>query len=604
MADVYLAVSRVTPGFERLAVIKRLRADLLVEDDDNPQDAAHFIAMFRDEARLAILLKHANIVHTYDVFEDKDKLYLVMEYIEGQSLSAIQRLLAKTSRKLPVDQAAVVIAEILGGLHYAHELKDYSGQPLNIVHRDVSPQNILVGYDGTIKLVDFGVAKVNFRSTQTRAGTMKGKARYMAPEQVTNKGVDRRADVYSAGVMLWELVAGKKLVNGANMYEQLVNVLKTPSPPLSSIVPDVDPALEAIVAKALSREPGDRFDTAAQMQDALRAFVSRTTGARGEDVGGFVAKEFETQRAQISKVIGERMSAEQADSGTRPLESEASAIAVFVELDQADEHVLSSGGGANSHSGSGSGSRSYGYHDSTGPASGSGSRSVPSAAMPTTTQVSGVPPHFSVAPAVPPVPEAQEERKKPVPWLMIGAAAALVLVAFGGGALMTRKPAESTVIGPASSPTPSPPTPVVATVVPTAVAPAPKETASKPPEPPVTATVARPAPVAAPPPPARPAYAWSPPPPAPRPAPPKEDSTAASSSATEAPGFLTMDTYPWTRVSVDGKVVGSTPLVHFALAPGVHSVAMDNPAENVHQSTSVVIKSGETISKRLAFDAK
>lgn len=302
MADVYLAVSSENPDVEHLVVLKRLRTDLV--NDDSPHRASHFVEMFRDEARLAIKLTHANIVHAYDLFEVQSEQYLVMEYIEGQSLSAVLRQLDKTGgRKLPVDLAAVTIAALLGGLHYAHELEDPRGEPLRIVHQDVSPQNVLLGYDGAIKLVDFGVAKASSHSTQTRAGTIKGKARYMAPEQVTNQGVDRRADVYSAGVMLWELVSGTKLVGGDNIYEQLINVLKTKSPPLSSIVPDVDPELEAIVAKALSREASDRFETAAAMQEALHAFLRRSSSASAEDVGILVSKEFATQRERVSLAI-------------------------------------------------------------------------------------------------------------------------------------------------------------------------------------------------------------------------------------------------------------------------------------------------------------
>ena len=598
MADVYLAVSRVTPGFERLAVIKRLRADLLVEDEENPQDAAHFIAMFRDEARLAMLLKHGNIVHTYDVFEDNDKLYLVMEYLEGHSLATVQRELAKTGRKLPVDLAAVVVSELLNGLHYAHELQDYGGQPLNIVHRDVSPQNVLLGYEGTIKLFDFGVAKASFRSTQTRAGTMKGKARYMAPEQVMSKEVDRRADVYSAGVMLWELVSGRKLVNGANMFEQLVNVLKTPPPPLSTIIPDIDPALDAIVAKALEREPADRFETAAAMREALLAFVSRTSTARAEDLGVLVSEVFQKQRAHVASVIRTRMAAEGPGAASAIDESEADVI--FVELDE--ERGLASGVG-----GSVSGSRSV---NSTSTAS-----VVSSGIGIGSTQVSGVVPQLlpSSVMTAPPAPEKQ--RKPAAAPFVIGAVALIVIAAFVFGRSMQQK-------NPAVAATPSatgagvlaPSLPssgvtgAATTAAPVVVAapPAPRE-------PPVTAETAptlRPAPVGAAP---RPVVAWAPAPHvAPRPAAPKDDSPAATTApaaaaggaSNDAPGFLTMDTYPWTKVSVDGKPVGSTPLVRISLSPGPHSVSMENPGENVHQATTVVIKSGETVSKRLAFDPK
>jgi len=617
MADVYLAVSRVTPGFERLAVIKRLRADLLVDDDENPQDAAHFVAMFRDEARLAILLKHANIVHTYDVFEDEDKLYLVMEYIEGQSLTTVARELAKEGRRLTPEHAAVVTAEILAGLHYAHELKDYAGEPLNIVHRDVSPQNVLLGYDGSIKLVDFGVAKVSFRTTQTRAGTMKGKARYMAPEQVVNKNVDRRADVYSAGVMLWELLAGKKLVSGANMFEQLVNVLKTPPPRLSSVVPEIDPRLDAIVAKALEREPDDRFTTAQDMRDALLEFLGRGGAARPEDVGNLVSEVCRAQRERTAAVIKERMATEGTPSETRPADTNEAA---FVELDEADargifsDRSISGSRPVDPASGSGSGSTSVPMLAGT-----SSTSTMPSAGTSEKPArvPSGQPPASAPASVTSPSPGAEAPPpNKSRPTALVVAAVLLLgagVVVGGslargggksgppaGGEAAGDLPAARTSIGPAPTAAPTtPPTPTAVAPVPTTSTAITATTPPPAPEPPRDVTVRR-----APPQPAAPPARVAPATPAVAAPPPTTKSADGPppSSAVEAPGFLTIDTYPWTKVSVDGRPVGSTPVVRVSLPPGTHTVVMENPGENVRESTTVTIKSGETVSKRLAFD--
>ena len=304
MADVYLAVSRTTSGLEKLAVIKRLRPDI----GDDPEEVAHFKGMFWDEAKLAMLLNHSNVVHTHDAYEESGALCLVMEYIEGQSLNKVQKELARRGRKLTPAQAALIMSEILAGLHYAHELKSLSGEKLSIVHRDVSPQNILLGYDGNIKLVDFGVAMASTRSTETRAGTLKGKARYMAPEQVLNQGtLDRRADIYAAGVVLWELIANRKMVAGTNMVEQLVNVLKSEPERLSTIVPDVDPEMEAIVHKALAREPDDRYETAHAMREALLAFANRSGETRTIDIGAIVTELFAKKRDEIASIVRERL---------------------------------------------------------------------------------------------------------------------------------------------------------------------------------------------------------------------------------------------------------------------------------------------------------
>jgi serine/threonine-protein kinase len=204
MANVYLTATRgALGGFQKLMVIKLLRADLAEEQE--------FRQMFLSEARLAARLNHPNVVQTYDVGDDAGRYYLAMEFVDGQTLESVRRA-PDASTFFPPRMQLQVLVHVLAGLHYAHELADYDGKPLNVVHRDVTPSNILLGYDGRVKLVDFGVAKALDSGTQTRAGVVKGKTGYMAPEAFTDSGhVDRRADIYSVGVLIWETLIGRRM---------------------------------------------------------------------------------------------------------------------------------------------------------------------------------------------------------------------------------------------------------------------------------------------------------------------------------------------------------------------------------------------------------
>ena len=203
MADVHLAVSVAeATRFQKLLVVKLLKPELGAEPE--------FIEMFLDEARLAARLNHPNVVHTLEVAQDRGRYFIAMEYLEGQPLNRILRS-AEAMSGLDMATRLTLLLRALAGLDYAHELVDYDGTPLNVVHRDVSPGNILVGYDGQIKITDFGIAKARDSTIETRVGVFKGKTSYMAPEQAKPGSVDRRADVYSAGVILWELIVGRRM---------------------------------------------------------------------------------------------------------------------------------------------------------------------------------------------------------------------------------------------------------------------------------------------------------------------------------------------------------------------------------------------------------
>ncbi|HEU4537664.1 MAG TPA: serine/threonine-protein kinase, partial [Polyangiaceae bacterium] len=307
MSEVLLASVQSTRGVGKLSVIKRLRPDLSGGDRpslDGGAAAQHFASMFLEEARITCRLNHPNIVHTYEVGEEAGELCIVMEYIEGESLHAVYRRLIKLGRTMPPALAARVMSEVLAGLHYAHELCDYGGAPLNIVHRDVSPHNVMVGYQGAVKLLDFGIAKASSREIQTEVGVLKGKVHYMAPEQAQSKGVDRRADVFAAGVVLWELLTLRRLVQGDTPVASWFSLLNDPFPAPSSLVEGLDPRLDAIVMRALERDPAARYPSALALREALEHYIASTGEPVGvEHVSRFVGELFAATRDERARQI-------------------------------------------------------------------------------------------------------------------------------------------------------------------------------------------------------------------------------------------------------------------------------------------------------------
>ncbi len=266
MASVHFGRMVGSAGFARTVAIKRLHPHLARDPE--------FTTMFLDEARLAARVQHPNVVPTIDVVSLDGELLLVMEYVRGESLS---RLLIKghEAKVVPPLRALVsIFAQALYGLHAAHEAKGEDGKQLEIVHRDVSPQNILVGADGVARVVDFGVAKAASRAHSTRDGKIKGKLAYMSPEQIRREKVDRRADVYAVGVVMWEALAGRRLFVADDAVAVLDAVLMSPVPDLKKIKPDVPDALAAIVHKALSRENKDRFTTALEMAAEIESVTA------------------------------------------------------------------------------------------------------------------------------------------------------------------------------------------------------------------------------------------------------------------------------------------------------------------------------------------
>ncbi len=273
-AEIYLARMAGVAGFEKFVVIKCLHEHLA--------DDAEFVGMFLDEARLSAQLGHSNIVQTTTLGEAEGRYYIVMEYLPGLSLSFIARHATQRlpERRLPADIILIIIAQACSGLHYAHQRKDASGRPLNIVHRDVSPQNLVVSFDGIVKLVDFGIAKAEMRDTHTKSGTIKGKFAYMSPEQCMAGTVDRRTDIFALGIVMHELLTGNRLFKRASTYETYRAIIDSEPPPPSHFHHHLDPFLDEIVMRALRRNPDDRYPTA----DAFGETLANELHRRGKAV--------------------------------------------------------------------------------------------------------------------------------------------------------------------------------------------------------------------------------------------------------------------------------------------------------------------------------
>jgi len=263
MATVHLGKTRGPFGFSSTVAIKRLHPHLARDPE--------FVAMFLDEARLASRVRHPNVVPVLDVFAEDGDLSLVMEYVEGESLAQLCRHAALAQAEIPVAIAVAITASILHGLHAAHEARDEQGALLGLVHRDVSPQNVIVGTDGVVRLIDFGIAKAAGRRTASRNGQLKGKIAYMAPEQIQRGGVTRRTDVYGAAVLLWELLTGERLFEGETEGMILGRVLDDLVPPPSSLRPGLPAALDEIALRGLDRDQERRFESARAMARALEA---------------------------------------------------------------------------------------------------------------------------------------------------------------------------------------------------------------------------------------------------------------------------------------------------------------------------------------------
>ncbi len=292
MATVFLGRALGAAGFHRLVAIKLLHPHIAADQQ--------FTTMFLDEARLAARIRHPNVVPTLDLQHGPEGPYLVMEFVEGESLLGLLRQTVKLNKPIPAGMAIRIVLDTLTGLHAAHELTGDHGEPLHLVHRDVSPHNVLVGVDGVARIVDFGVARAEERIGTTRDGQVKGKLAYMAPEQTTSEPVDRRVDVFTAGIVLWESLTGKRLFRGQTDAEVLRNLLDKPIPKLREISPGYPQALEDVCARALKRDRDERFDTAAEFAEALEEASEGLGVATPKQVGAYVR---EIAGAEIDAVM-------------------------------------------------------------------------------------------------------------------------------------------------------------------------------------------------------------------------------------------------------------------------------------------------------------
>ncbi len=294
MGDVYLSVVHGPAGFSKLLVVKRLRVSL-AEDPE-------LLAMFLTEARLAARVSHPNVVQTIEVGNDGSRHFIAMEYLDGQSLQGLLRKSQEVGG-LPLAMHLRILSEALAGLHYAHELADIDGMPLGVVHRDATPHNVFVTYDGQVKVVDFGIAKVG-DGDRTRTGVIKGKVPYMSPEQVDGTDVDRRTDVYAVGAMLWQAATGQRLWKGLSDLQVMTRVHQGMIPRPRDVNMLVPEKLDRIIMRALAHKKEERYATAAELQAEVEQLIDELGGRNSaREVGKFASELFAEERVKLKNIV-------------------------------------------------------------------------------------------------------------------------------------------------------------------------------------------------------------------------------------------------------------------------------------------------------------
>lgn len=350
MAHVHLAVSARAGGFQKLLVLKSLREEYAEEPE--------FRRMFLDEARIAARLNHPNVVHTYEVGEHDGKIFIAMEYLEGQSFSSVLTRIGRD--EMPLGVGLRVLADALAGLHYAHDLADFDGKPFGLVHRDVSPQNVFVTYMGHAKILDFGIAKGTMSAGQTRSGVIKGKVGYMAPEQVMGDPLDRRADVFAVGVMLWELLAKTRFVGKTEEDVAVITRrIQGREKSIREAAPGAPAELLEICELAMAHDAADRFPSAAAMQERLEAYLAREGGGDPRAVSTLLETHFKEERSKVRRVVEEGVKSLDVDGPLATLKTGSSSLSSSSSSSRSDVGVdsgstkrgsTSSGPGADSKS--------------------------------------------------------------------------------------------------------------------------------------------------------------------------------------------------------------------------------------------------------------
>jgi serine/threonine protein kinase len=300
MAELFLALQRSVAGFEKLIVVKRILPHLA-------KDRA-FVELILQEAKISATLNHPNICHIYDVGEAENQFYIAMEHIHGEDLRSIVRQMKKVNETtFPIEHALAIVLGCCAGLAHAHEKTTLDGEPMNIVHRDVSPQNILVTFNGDVKLVDFGIAKAGRSSMEdTGSGQLKGKVPYMSPEQAQGQMLDGRSDIFSLGIILFELTTGRRLFRGQNEMETLRMIVDGEYPRPRDLNPGIPEALEKIILRSLEKDTDKRYQSARQMQAELEDFIrSAQLKVSPLSAGEWMQRLFADKLAQQKQMLAE-----------------------------------------------------------------------------------------------------------------------------------------------------------------------------------------------------------------------------------------------------------------------------------------------------------
>ena len=535
MAEVHLANAAPPNAAPSLVVVKRMH-------QQHAQDAAT-VRMFLDEARLALCLSHPNIVQSQRLGVFEGRHGIVMEFLEGQPFHQVLKRACETEGGMNLEIVAQIAIAALDGLHHAHELKDVVGNDLGIVHRDISPQNLFISYDGAVKLLDFGIAKNGMQDGRTRTGLLKGKVSYMAPEQARGEELDRRADLWSLGVVLWEAVTGSRLFRAANEAATLNLTLSEAVSPPSSRRPDLPPELETILMRALQRSPSERYATAAAMRDDLETWLSNRELLPSASVAQLMSrlfgKEMREQRQQLQGLL-QALPEPLGESGVTP-------IAPLL-------------GGPNTLSGMR---------------------------------------HTQVTTVADLMDELTRQRR--VTTRLFGGLLALVVVTILAGLfLLQRAPASSAsaarpVAELARSATHEAPAPEQATTL--AAAPTPTGTPSLAPSHVPSAPLPRSTPAVA----AAATHATRTTRAAATETIPEAVVPAAPAIPAET-GLLNLDSSPWSVVSLGGRVLGQTPIVGATLPVGTHTLVLSNPEQGLKTTYQVTITAGHTTARRVGLD--
>jgi serine/threonine protein kinase/Tfp pilus assembly protein PilF len=313
MAELYRSKVTRAHGFEKLVAIKKILPHLT--------DQGNLVKAFIDEAKLAALLQHENIVQIYDFGSIDDEYFIAMEYLFGKDLRKLTRKARKTAVPLGLENTLYIISRICAGLDYSHNLKDLQGKPLNIIHRDINPQNIFLTYEGQVKIIDFGIAKAASHNSTTHEGLIKGKLAYMSPEQATGKTIDHRSDIFSTGIIFYELLAGRRMFEGETM-EVYSQVREARYEPLDKLRPDLPAKLYEIVERALAKDPDQRYQTCGEMlADLEECIFEMSVRLNGRSFANFVKEFFKEELALEETALWEKTQVygqDKSDSGSLP----------------------------------------------------------------------------------------------------------------------------------------------------------------------------------------------------------------------------------------------------------------------------------------------